>query len=150
MGRTETKPILKQSKLEFTVESATRQEKEPQEKKTTISTTNVENRIEKTSQTGDKKTLTKLKPPTNNDNPKIKKSRQKRKCIEREPPGKVRKIDEMFNRIKKNAAQPQSVGIVSEEITKPRDPGFEDYSKVKGLSCTTDGASNCIPDSADP
>ena len=56
----------------------------------------------------------------------------------------------MFNRIKKNAAQPQSVGIVSEEITKPRDPGFEDYSKVKGLSCTTDGASNCIPDSADP
>ena len=80
----------------------------------------------------------------------MKKSRPKRKSIEREPPGKVRKIDDMFNRIKKNGAQPQSVSIVSEEITKPRDPGYEDYSKVKGLSSTTDGASSCIPDSADP
>ena len=80
----------------------------------------------------------------------MKKSRQKRKIIEAEPPGRVRKIDEMFNRIKDNAALPQSVGFRSKEITKPRDPGFEDYSKVKGLSCTTDGASNCIPDSADP
>ena len=64
--------------------------------------------------------------------------------------GRVRKIDEMFNRIKDNAALPQSVGFRSRKITKPSDPGLEDYRKVTGLSSTTDGASNCIPDSADP
>ena len=72
--------------------------------------------LDKTSQTGDKKIVIKLKPPTNNDNPKMKKSRQQRKSIETEPPGKVRKIDEMFNRIKNNAAQPQSVGLNHETL----------------------------------
>ena len=47
----------------------------------------------------------------------------------------------MFKKIESNTAQPQSVGIgIDEQV----------YSKVTGLISSTDGANDCLPDSANP
>ena len=58
------------------------------------------------------------------------------------------KINEMFKKIESNTAQPQSVWIENTKITQPSEHGLEEYSKVTGLISTTDGASDCFPDSA--
>ena len=51
------------------------------------------------------------------------------------------KINDMFKKIESNTAQPQSVGIgIDEQV----------YSKVTGLISSTDGANDCLPDSANP
>ena len=114
MGREEEKSILKQSKLKITIgkevsisqggdkKTAAVLDKKDQlpvdEKKTEDKKT-----IEK--QTNKQQTISNLKPPTVNDNPKIKKSRIKR-TNEKKPAGKIIKINEMFKKIESNTAQP--------------------------------------------
>ena len=60
------------------------------------------------------------------------------------------KIDEMFTKIRNKKTQPQPVKNDSMKITKPSKSEDGVYSEVTGQIGTPDGASNCIPVSANP